>query len=113
VGAPPAEQIEELRLVHSDLEMAEEGGVTYLLLKNLQLPGGCSPSTSDALLCPTARDGYESRLFFATQIQSGKSVNWNGQVRILDRNWFIYSWRLNSGPLRLAQILSMHLLAFR
>jgi len=111
VSELPPDQVEELRRVHGALERAEEGGLTYVLLANLRLPDGCSPEATDALLCPTPRDGYDSRLFFATQVQSTKPVAWGGPVRILDRNWYVYSWRLNSGGLRLAQMLSMHLRA--
>lgn len=103
------DQLEELRLLHQDARCAEEGGVTYVLLSNLSLPGGCTPPTIDALLCPSPRDGYDSRLFFASQIQTPSPRNWNGTFRILDRNWYAFSWRLSSAGLRIAQVLAMHL----
>lgn len=91
--------------------VAPEGGATFILIPSLELPTGCSPAHVDILLCPTPRDGYESRLFFAAQIQGGRSQNWNAQnVRILERSWFAFSWKAPSG-LRLVQMLSDHMSA--
>jgi hypothetical protein len=107
------DQVDELKLLYGEIAQAEEGGLVYLLIKTLVLPPGCTPATSDALLCPMPRDGYDSRLYFASQIQSPTPRNWNGQVRILDRNWFAYSWKLNAAGLRLAQMVQMHVQALR
>lgn len=111
----PADQIEELKTAFPSVQSAEEGGTVYFLIPQLSLPSGASPSEVDVLLCPTAdRHGYQSRLFFAQQVQSPKPLNWNTNgVRILERNWFAYSWKINQQGLRLMQILALHLRALQ
>lgn len=108
----PQEQIQELIGVYPDVFEAQEGGVVFFLLPNLNLPQGCSPKIVDALLCPTLRDGYNSKLYFSEKITTNKALNWNGNVRILERNWLSISWQTKSG-LRLIQMVSTHLDAFR
>lgn len=109
----PTDQIEELKALATNVLKCDEGNVTYFLLKGLQLPDGCSPTIADALLCPTERDGYPSRLFFSIQFGCPKQQNWNScNIRILEQNWFAFSWRINRSGLRLAQMVSAHLGAF-
>lgn len=109
----PDVQVAELKLLCPSIQQVEEASCTYLLLPGLMLPTGCSPCSVDALLCPSARDGYPSRLFFAERIQSRAQLNWNANgVRIAERNWHAYSWKVNPN-LRLAQIVAAHLRAIR
>jgi hypothetical protein len=109
----PAEQLTELSELYPGLQQAVEAGATYFLIPSLGLPPGCSEPSVDALLCPTSREGYESRLFLAKPITSNTSRNWNASsVRILERNWHAVSWKTQAG-LRLAQMVSAHLTAFR
>lgn len=109
----PDDQVEELKLLSPGAERCEEGGKTYLYLPGLSLPDGCAPARIDALLCPTERDGYSSRLFFAVRVQSPASRNWNANgVRILERNWEAFSWKVPPG-LRLAQMVGAHLRGLR
>jgi hypothetical protein len=109
-----SDEIEELRLLGS-LQQAQEGGTTFILISQLALPPGCTPERVDVLLCPTQREGYSSRLFFAQQVQkrSGPAPNWNGSVRILERNWYAFSWRMPTQPMRLAQMVCEHLRGLR
>jgi hypothetical protein len=111
----PMDQIEELKSAYPAVFSAEEAGIVYFLIPNLPLPGGTSPVAVDVLLCPTAdRHGYPSRLFFAQQVQSPKPLNWNTNgVRILERSWYAYSWKINMQGLRLMQILALHLKALQ
>jgi hypothetical protein len=111
----PSEQIEELKAAFPTVFSAEEGGTVYFLIPEFQLPPGSSPIAVDVLLCPTAdRHGYPSRLFFAQQVQSPKPLNWNTNgVRILERNWYAYSWKVTQQGLRLIQILALHLKALQ
>jgi hypothetical protein len=108
----------ELTAQWPDAKKFEEGGFTYVFLPNLILPDGCKPASIDALLCPMDRDGYNSRLFLASEIAPVKVVtkadlNWNAKsIRILERNWFAISWRTVPG-LRLSQMIAMHLTALR
>jgi hypothetical protein len=109
----PGDQVEELKRLLPNVQRCSEGGRTYIYLPGLSLPEGCSPARTDALLCPTERDGYPSRLFFADRIQCPASRNWNALgVRILERNWNAFSWRVNTN-LRLAQLLAAHLKGLR
>lgn len=105
----PEEQIKELIRLFPETRRADDAGLTYFLISKLELPPGCTPATVDALLCPSPLDGYESRLFFAQEVNSGLARNWHVQGRrILERNWCAFSWKTRPG-LRLVQILLAHL----
>ncbi len=109
----PGEQVAELSALYPGLQQATEAGVLYFLIPSLALPAGCSAASVDALLCPTQREGYESRLFLSKQITCAATRNWNASnIRVLERNWFAVSWKTRSG-LRLAQMVSAHIEAFR
>jgi hypothetical protein len=102
------EQITELKDLFPNVQACDEGGVTFFLIPDFKLPEGCIPSNADALLCPTSRDGYDSRLYFSDKIQTAKPLNWNANcVRILERNWHAFSWRIPPG-LRLSQMVATH-----
>ena len=107
------EDLNELKHLCPDAKQASDGGVDFVLLPALQLPAGCVPTQSDALLCLGSRDGYDNRLFFSQAIRSPTQRNWNGQnIRILDRNWFAFSWKAPNS-LRPIEILIAHLQALR
>jgi hypothetical protein len=109
----PQDQIDELTSLYSNVSRSTEGGTNFIFIPNLALPSGCQPEKVDALLCPSPRDGYPSRLFFSQKIACGGSPNWNANdVRILDRNWFAYSFKVPSG-IRLAQLIASHLKGLR
>jgi hypothetical protein len=109
----PAEQIEKLKLHSDSLSAVTEGGATYFLLENLRLPEGCNPPRCDALLCPTPKDGYPSRLYFSAQVGCGFPRNWNcANARIAERNWFAFSWRVDDPTLTLQELLVAHLAGF-
>jgi hypothetical protein len=106
----PEDQVGELKQFCPDLQECEEGGCAYVLLRGLNLPEGCSPAVVDALLCPTPRDGYQFRLYFAMRVESGVQLNWNANgVRILERNWHAFSWTVNPEP-RLMQMVAAYLM---
>ena len=107
------DEITELKKLAPKVQRCDEGGVTFYLLPQLALPSGCTPERVDALLCPTPRDGYPSRLFFDEQVRASGNQNWNGAARILERNWYAYSWMVPEPGLRLAQIVMAHLRALR
>jgi hypothetical protein len=102
------EQIQELAALFSGVQQAEEAGVTYYLIPAHPMPTGSTPDEVDLLLCPTERDGYPSRLYFSSPVQSGNVLNWNAVHHILGRSWYAVSWRTRAG-LRLAQMVSAHL----
>lgn len=115
----PTDQVEELKLMAVSVSMCDEGGVSFFLLTGVKLPDGCVPTSIDLLLCPTPRDGYNSRLFFAQQVQPpvkpGRDpLNWNvNGVRIAERTWHAFSWRTSPSSLRLAQMVAIHLKALQ
>ena len=106
------DQLAELKQLFSNVQTAKEGGITYVSLPGARLPSGCTPASVDLLLCPMPRDGYESRLYFAATVQCKATLNWNGNTRVLERNWFAYSWKTDAN-LRLAQMIQAHLQALR
>lgn len=108
----PQDQIEELKKVSSSIGTAVEGGYTYILLEKLKLPTGCAPSEVDALLCPLPHTGYLSRLFFSEKITGGFAGHWNGNIRVLSRNWVAISWQTTTPNLSLMELVMIHLKPF-
>ena len=109
----PAEQIEELKRYCEKLSAFTEGGVTFLQMEGLRLPAGCTPAVCDGLFCPVAKDGYPSRLYFSVKVASHYTRNWQGsEVRIGERNWFVFSWRVNLTDPTLSELLLAHLNGF-
>src|SRR5437762_673126 len=108
-------EIAELKTLFPGVARYDEGNLVYFLIPSLALPEGCEPNSADALFCPMNRgDGYTSRLFFSSRIRSRVERNWNGQdVRIVERNWFAYSWKIGDSRLRLAQMISAHMCALQ
>ncbi len=110
----PPDQLDEVRPLCKALAVCTEAGLPYVHLAKLNLPDGCSPDKVDALFCPTPRDGYSSRLYFAQAISTPVARNWNGNLRLLDSTWHAFSWALTPPPnARLAQLLAMHLAGMR
>lgn len=109
----PDDQVAELKKLCANSQQCEEGNRTYILLPRLVLPEVCLPQCIDALLCPTELDGYASRLFFAERVGCSAQLNWNAnRVRILERNWDAFSWKVPK-DIRLIQMIAAHLRAFK
>src|SRR6266702_8309497 len=104
----PQDQIDELKRLFPDVSYATEGSYDYFLIRNVTLPKSCTPENTDVLLCPNVREGYNSRLYFTTQIQCGKPLNWNGSTFIFDRQWCAFSWQLQPTERRLTQMVASH-----
>lgn len=105
-------QIAELKRITPNLSTAQEGGYSFILIEGLRLPDGCNPQVINALLCPQMREGYQSRLFFDQQITGCPQRNWNGNIRVLEKNWYAISWQTPSG-LKLNEMLIAHLKALQ
>lgn len=104
---------DELKAYCAKLSALSEAETTFFLLESLPLPQGCDPEKCDALLCPTAREGYPSRLYFSALVTSPYSRNWNvSNVRICERNWFAFSWKVELPNATLRQLLLAHLGGF-
>lgn len=109
----PKEEIEELKCYCTKLSLLPEVSVNYLYMEGLRLPAGCEPAVCDGLFCPVPKDGYPSRLYLSTQVKSIYSRNWNVRnVRIGERNWFAFSWKVELTNPTLAQLLVAHLTGF-
>lgn len=104
------DQIRVLKSQCSAVKHGQECGTEYLILEGLILPEEFDPPTCDALLCPTQRDGYPSRLFFDKILKTRQQRNWNANgIRILERNWYAFSWKVSRHNLSLAELLSAHI----
>ena len=94
----PEDQVAELKQLCPDVQSARRRAAPICFFR-AEPPGRVQPRRRDALLCPTARDGYASRLFFAERVESGADSNWNANgVRIVERNWHAYTWKTNPEP---------------
>lgn len=108
------ERLETLKSAYPGLALGKESGTEFILIPELILPEGCQPGKLAALLCPTERDSYPSRLFLSEKItHSGPGINWtvNG-VQILGRSWWAVSWRIAESEFP-HEILLNHLKAFK
>ena len=110
----PQEQINELKRYCAKVSALTEANATYLYLEELRLPDGCDPGICDALLRPfPGADGYPSQLYFSVQVNSPHARNWNvSNVRICEKNWFAFSWKVNPASPTLTRILVAHLTGF-
>ena len=107
------DQVALLKKLCPSAAEATEGGVTFLHLGQISLPNGCNPRLVEALLCPVARDGYQSRLFLSEKVaHTGKGQNWNGNAYILGRTWWAVSWHTRQG-IPFHEMVLGHLEAFR
>jgi hypothetical protein len=101
--------IEKLQGVCPGAKTVDEAGTTYLLLPNFMLPEGCTPAVVDLLLCPNARDGYSTRLYFSIRVQSKGTPNWNWSGLIIGRSWQAFSFKDVSADLPYFEMLCCHL----
>lgn len=107
------EEIEALKRYCEKVYLLSEAGTTFLQLEGLRLPQGCTPAVCDALLCPVERASYPSRLYFAEQITSSFTRNWNAtNERIGERNWHAFSWKVSLTNAKLHELLIAHLEGF-
>jgi hypothetical protein len=109
-----SEELDEFSRIFPSARRYVEAGLTYFLISAQPLPEGCAPEKVDVLFCPMRRDGYEARLFFAGPVQSHSTRNWNAQgVRILERNWYAFSWQIQTNGLSLVNLFGALLRALQ
>lgn len=104
-------QLEELKIVCSEICALSEGGKHYIFFPRLKIRHAETDYVVRALLCPTEHSSYPTKLFLSEKIPA--PLNWNFSSRILDSTWYSWSWRDVSASLRLIQMLAGHLAAFR
>lgn len=94
------EQVEAMKVHCASVASCSQGTIEYLLVAGLRLPN-CNPDVVDALLCFGDRgEGYATRLYFAERVAPARviTLNWNANgVRILERNWHAFSWKVPLG----------------
>lgn len=90
-----------------DAEFWEEGGQPYVFLPELRFVGAGKRKKMQALLCPSPRDSYTTRLFLEEQIPE-RVQNWK-QVTIRGRTWWACSWNNVPASLPWLEILANHL----
>ena len=104
-----SDELAELQELYPGAKEMSEGGIRYILIPRLQLPDG---SEVEALLQPQAGNGgYTTRLYLPAQVP-GKGANWT-PFRVLEKNWWTWSWNNVPETDRLAQILAQHMNALR
>jgi hypothetical protein len=115
-----AQQIEELKRIFSGVMVATECNTPFYLIPKIALPDHCNPKVVDGLLCPVEKDNYQTRLYYSQRIDRPpppapkKPLNWTGQIRLLEKNWFVLSWQIPDGTKqRLVQMVLSHLEAFQ
>ncbi len=115
----PADQVAELKSLCPRFQYFEESRRGYVLLPGSTLPNGTTPAACDLFLCPHERDGYPSRLFFSTRVTRSPTattkdaLNWNAEVRLIERTWYAFSWKTTGGPYTLVQLVALHLRALQ
>lgn len=103
-------EIAGLQAVCSQAESMSEGGSVFAFLPRLRFRAKGVTLCMDALLCPAAHSGYETRLFLEKPVP-GFAGAWYPQT-ILSRPWQTISWRGVSPEQPWTRILSEHLGAF-
>jgi hypothetical protein len=114
------QQIEELKRIFPGVMVATECGTPFYFIPKIVLPDHCNPKVVDGLLCPVEKDNYQTRLYISQRIDRPpnpdpkKQLNWNGNIRLLERNWVALSWQIPDGTKqRLVQMVLSHLDAFQ
>ena len=86
-----AAEIAELKILHPNAVLLKEGGNPVVYLPKFSFVANGKGETMDLLLHPSSHSGYVTRLFFERQI-AGRGVHWK-QHRLLERNWWVPSWK--------------------
>lgn len=103
-------QLERLRALCPGAELWNEAGAPLVFLPDLKVESAGATHTIDALLCPRARDNYESRLYFSRQLPANR--NW-GAHNLMTRTWWAFSWQGISAGQPWIDILAGHLEAVK
>lgn len=100
-------EITALKAICADAEVMQEGGLVYAFLPRLRFRLKDNSHTHDALLCPSAHSGYDTRLFFEQPVP-GFAGTWYAH-QILSRQWHTISWRGVAAEQSWTKILAEHL----
>lgn len=104
------DQVARLRALCPGAELWEDGGKPLVFLPQLRVICGEKTHAVDCLLCPSARDSYDTRLFFAVQLPVNR--NWGAHV-IKATTWYAFSWNGIPSDQQWLDILVCHLEAVK
>lgn len=105
------ESLKRFQELYPDAIYFTEGGIDFIHIPVLKLPGNTQPSEVEALLCPQMRDSYATRLFLSVPIIR-RGANWTTH-HILGKVWHSWSWQGVQADQELSQILLGHLDVFK
>ncbi|MBB1090450.1 hypothetical protein HUU61_04035 [Rhodopseudomonas palustris] len=103
-----ARQFAEIRKLYPNAEMWTEGGQQAVYLPQLRIANQGATVIRDALLWPTTREGYSTRLFLSEAVTAPRAKNWN-PFNICGRSWYACSWQGVPATLPWVEILANHL----
>lgn len=106
-----AVELDRLKAFCPGAELWDEGGAPLVFLPNMKVESSGAVHLVDLLLCPRARDSYETRLFFSAQLPSGR--NWQPPNAIMARSWHTFSWQGIKAEQPWIDILASHLEAVK
>jgi hypothetical protein len=101
------DRLSPLRSLCESAQVLQEGGHEYIYLKNLRIRVAGETHVVEAVLCPSANNGYLTRLFLSVAFPK-KGANWSVH-QILGRVWHTWSWNGVPADLPLLQMLLCHL----
>lgn len=107
----PAAQLIRLRGLCPGAELWTEPGPSggpLVYLPELKVETAGAVRTIDGLLCPRARDGYDTRMFYSEQLPVSPMRNWAPHV-VMGRGWHAHSWSGIGADQPWLDILASHL----
>ena len=77
-----AVELDRLKALCPGAELWDEGGAPLVFLPDMKVEASGAVHLVDLLLCPRARDSYETRLFFSAQLPTC----WSFRRRLMGRS---------------------------
>ena len=105
------ELLAPLETVCGSAQAMTEAGTDVVVLGQLKVRSDGAAHVVDAVLCPTAHSGYQTRLFLSQPFPN-KATNWTVH-QLLGRQWHTWSWQGVPANLSLLEMLMCHLDALR
>lgn len=106
----PADPMAGLRALCPAADLWHEGEQPLVFMPGISVESGGTKHQVDLLLCPRARDSYETRLFFSRQLPVNR--NWSS-FNIMTRTWHAFSWSGIPANDDWLEILATHLEAVK
>lgn len=87
-------------------DLWHEGQQPLVFIPEISVESAGARHPVDLLLCPRARNSYETRLFFSKKLPVNR--NWSS-FSIMTRTWHAFSWRGIPACDDWLEVLAMHL----